>query len=594
MKTFSLLLAIIVTFPLLAGDKSSSPEPICNRVRFFPSRGGEKDMVGGRFEGSNFSRYTGFVTLAEIKELPQANQWTELKFDNPKAYRWLRYVGSANAQGRVGKIEFYAGERLLAGGEEGKSWHALANDRQIDQSAGFDVPEASAPLPAIRPVSTGERDGPVDVTITAPRGAVIRYTLDGTWPDAGHGEMFSAPIHLEKTSTVTAAAILPDRAPSLPVTTTYLLRGSSKPGFSSAHIGNSLTGTTSWFWRYAQTAGYHHKSVLFLRGGALTRELWAIASGNPASDAEALKKETLARERGTATWEDFWKTVGKVDLLTLQPRDFDLDKEIAAEINFIRKFREKSPDLQPWLYCEWVEMARQRPSDKGVVPSFQMQKTFPALTWEESMGAMLLYVEELQHRLDTQFHEGKRAHIIPSALAMGWMKNKIDHGNFPGAKAGDFYPILFHDQVHPAASPGHGSANGAYVVDTTWFSAFYREAPEGKVLPIDTTFTPEQARIVERLAWDVIKNYPDCGLYEEGTQPCGAPEFVNDGKTISLKSATPGAWFRYTLDGTEPTRTRGYVYCGVISVQPGIHVKAVAYKSGMADSAVADGPVVAP
>jgi len=61
----------------------------------------------------------------------------------------------------------------------------------------------------------------------------------------------------------------------------------------------------------------------------------------------------------------------------MQPRDFDLDKEIAAEVNFIKLFREKSPDLQPWLYCEWVEMGRQRPSDKGTVPSYEMKKTFP-------------------------------------------------------------------------------------------------------------------------------------------------------------------------------------------------------------------------
>jgi len=276
-----------------------------------------------------------------------------------------------------------------------------------------------------------------------------------------------------------------------------------------------------------------------------------------------------------------------VDLLTLQPRDFDLEKELAAEIEFIRLFRTKSPDLQPWLYCEWVEQKRDRPSDHGAVPSFQMAKTFPALTWEESMGAMLLYVEELQHRLEAQFHEGRRPRIIPAALAMGWMKNMIDHGKLPGVQPGAFYPLLFNDQVHPADSPIHGTANGAYLVDMTWFSAFYREAPEGKVLPIETSFTPEQARIVERLTWDVVKNYPDCGLYEEGTQPCGQPEIASNGKIITLKSATTGAWFRYTLDGTVPTRTRGYVYCGTISVQPGIQVKAVAYKSGMADSEVA-------
>jgi len=164
----------------------------------------------------------------------------------------------------------------------------------------------------------------------------------------------------------------------------------------------------------------------------------------------------------------------------------------------------------------------------------------------------------------------------------------IDHGKFPGVAPGSFYPLLFADQVHPANGIPNGSANGAYVVDTTWFSAFCRESPEGRVLPIETTFTPEQAHVVERLAWDVIKNYPDCGLYEQGTQPCARPEFSNDGKIITLKSATPGAWFRYTLDGTVPARTRGYVYCGAISVQPGIQVKTVAYKSGMADSPVAE------
>ncbi len=257
-------------------------------------------------------------------------------------------------------------------------------------------------------------------------------------------------------------------------------------------------------------------------------------------------------------------------------------------MNFIELFRTKSPDLQPWLYCEWVEMARQRPSDKGTVPSYQMTKTFPALTWEESMGAMLLYVEELQHRLATAYPEGKPAHILPSALAMGWIKNQIDHRVFPGAKPGSFYPLLFNDQVHPADAPIHGTANGAFLVDMTWFSAFYRERSEGNVLPIETTFTPEQIKAVQYLAWSVIKNYPDCGLYDEGTTPCGQPEFANDGKIITLKSSTPGAWFRYTLDGTTPTRTRGYVYCGVISVQPGIHVQAIAYKSGMADSGVAE------
>ena len=38
----------------------------------------------------------------------------------------------------------------------------------------------------------------------------------------------------------------------------------------------------------------------------------------------------------------------------------------------------------------------------------------------------------------------------------------------------------------------------------------------------------------------------------------------------------------------EAMRTRGYVYCGVVSVRPGMKLKAVAYRSGMADSVASE------
>ncbi len=586
-----LLPALPVSPSLLRAENARKPVEArnlaCDRIRFFPDKGAEKSMQGGTFAGSNQSRWEGFETLAEIKEVPAAGQWTEIPATAHKAYRWLRYQGPEGSAGKkVARIEWYAGDKVLAASQgKGITYGSFDTTHAVE---GFDLADgATAQRPSFTPKEP-DQDGPVDVAIATTRGAEILYTTDGAWPDATHGSVYKGPVHIDKSTTFSAVGLLPDHAPSLLNTTTYLLPGSSKPGLNTAHIGNSLTGTTGGFFRFARTAGYDHKSVAFLRPGALTRELLAVADGTYVSDPMAKRKEEASQKRGVATWSDFWSKVGKVDLLTLQPRDFDLDKELAAEISFIKLFREKSPDVQPWLYSEWVEMVRQRPSDKGEVPSYQMRKTFPALTWEESMGAMLLYVEELQHRLGEQFHEGKPVHIIPASLAMGWIHHMIDHGGLPRVKPGSFYPLLFNDQVHPADAPIHGTANGAFLVDMTWYSAFYKEPSEGKVLAIETTFTAEQVRAVQRLAWDVIKNYPDCGLYEEGTQPCGQPQFANDGKAITLSSSTPGAWFRYTLDGTVPTRTRGYVYCGVISMQPGIQVKAVAYKSGMADSPAAE------
>jgi hypothetical protein len=158
-------------------------------------------------------------------------------------------------------------------------------------------------------------------------------------------------------------------------------------------------------------------------------------------------------------------------------------------------------------------------------------------------------------------------------------KNRLEQGLIPGFSARDFDPLMFYDNVHP------GDA-GRYLLCMTWYAAFYGESPVGKMPPLHANLTAEQAAALQQLAWEVVKNYPDCGLYEEGKEPCASPQFSNDGKSITLKSSTPGAWFRYTFDGSPPSRTHGYIYCGRISLQPGIQIKAIAYKSGMSDSAI--------
>jgi hypothetical protein len=226
------------------------------------------------------------------------------------------------------------------------------------------------------------------------------------------------------------------------------------------------------------------------------------------------------------------------------------------------------------------------------MPSTQMTHVWPAATWEESMSAMLVYVEDVRRKLAELDHGPKPARVLPSNLALGWLKHLIDRGEFPGAQPGDFYPLFFRDSAHL-------NPKGAYLVNLTWYAAFYRESPEGKMLPVGTDLTPPQIARLQRLAWDTIRNYPDCGLYEEGKTPVGAPEFfpaattLTEPTAITLKSSTSGAWFRYTLDGTTPTRTTGYVYCGAITAQPGMTVKAIAYQSGLADSPVATANYIA-
>ena len=71
------------------------------------------------------------------------------------------------------------------------------------------------------------------------------------------------------------------------------------------------------------------------------------------------------------------------------------------------------------------------------------------------------------------------------------------------------------------------------------------------------------------------------------------PVFDPDGGTflhsvgVAISSATPGATIRYTTDGSTPTSSQGTVYAGVFQLTASATVKAIAYKSGMTDSAVA-------
>ncbi|HWZ96086.1 MAG TPA: choice-of-anchor tandem repeat GloVer-containing protein [Opitutaceae bacterium] len=67
--------------------------------------------------------------------------------------------------------------------------------------------------------------------------------------------------------------------------------------------------------------------------------------------------------------------------------------------------------------------------------------------------------------------------------------------------------------------------------------------------------------------------YPGAGSYA-GTQ------------NVIILSATPGASIRYTTDGSTPTETHGVPYSAPIPVSAAATLKAVAYESGLADSAV--------
>jgi hypothetical protein len=542
-----------------------STPAVIDSLQFFLAPKHEKLVIGGRFEGSNVSPTEGFQVLARIDAEAPVGRWVTAHFQNEAPYRWIRFAALHEFHANDIQIVLYSGSRRVGGGR----FQDAADGRFV----GIDLGEqASTKRVSVSP-GPGNLLAPREVTLSCQTpGATIRYTLDGTMPGPADGVLYAGPIRVADLTTISAVAFKDGLAPSPASDATYFV-GTSPTAMNSFHVGNSLTGNAVRFRLFARTAGLENRSAWFLIGGAYTVKLWSA-------------KESADKERFTT---EYAKAAFPLQHFTLQPRDFNIDEEVENERNFINFVREKSPDVQPWLYAEWVERDRRRPSDQGLVPSYQMKKVFPASTWEESMSAMLLYVEEVQHSLNLENKDGKPARILPCSLALGWARNLVDNGQLPGVPRGEasFYRTFFEDQVHV-------NPNGCYLVDAVWYAAFTGQSPEGKLLPVGTTLTSAQARAIQQLAWQIVENYPDCGFYKEGTTPASVPQFsvpsgpISKPTAIHLNSTTLGVFFRYTLDSTTPTRTRGYVYCGTITAQPGMTVKAVAYKSGFGDSGVAE------
>ena len=365
-----------------AAAKTNAPV-VVNRVRFFPAPEREQAMVGGKISGSNVSSIEGFKVLAEIKTAPKRGEWSEMKLDNAAPYRWVRYEAPAGSRGNIAELKFYSGEKKLKGagfGSAGGAWKAaldgkpetFANSTTADgQYVGLDLEDQAATArPNIAP-GGGDFDKPQTVAMKcATPGAVIRYTLDGTIPTVKSGAIFEKPFTIEKNAMITAVAFSDALAPSPAALSTLWVGKQPHLPMNSFHVGNSLTGNASRFKTFIRTAGCRDDFPAYLIGGSLTVKLWNESHG-----------------ADKARWDETWaKAVHPLDYFTMQPRDFNVAEEADHCTRFIKLVREKSPDVQPWLYAEWVEMPRARPTDKGTVPSYEMKKTFPALTDRKSVA----------------------------------------------------------------------------------------------------------------------------------------------------------------------------------------------------------------
>ena len=155
----------------------------------------------------------------------------------------------------------------------------------------------------------------------------------------------------------------------------------------------------------------------------------------------------------------------------------------------------------------------------------------------------------------------------------------------------------------PVADPTFSPAAGTYTsaqsvtISTTTSGASIRYTTDGTA-PSDVNGTlytgvvnVSQNTTLKACAYKT--NMPNSsvvsGVY---TIKCVAPTFsvpagtytVQQSLPVSLSTTTLGATIRYTIDGSTPTESNGTVYSSAINISTTTTLKAIAYKSGLADS----------
>ncbi len=156
--------------------------------------------------------------------------------------------------------------------------------------------------------------------------------------------------------------------------------------------------------------------------------------------------------------------------------------------------------------------------------------------------------------------------------------------------------------VAPAFSPGGGTYASAQsvTITTTTSGASIRYTTDGST-PTSTTgtlytsavaiaSTTTLKAIAYKSGW--ADSDVTTAVYTITLPQVAAPAFSPAGgsfttaQSVTITSATSGASIRYTTDGSTPTSTTGTLYSGAVSIATTTTLKAIAYKSGMADSAV--------
>lgn len=535
LSVLALFLLAGLSGPAIAQDAPKSDQPaqsfLLAKVRILPKTGASETLAGARITGSNRNATNGFVELAKIEKAPADGQWLEVPVKTDTVYRFVKIEAGGDALLAVAELEFQSATGKLAGKAFGTSAAKKGDGEEAkkafdgDPGTTFEAPIAHAYVGLdlgddcqakgvyFQPAGGAYAEAQKVNLHVWPPGPKVRYTVDGSTPTRANGIDFTAPIAVTTSTSIAAFTYQDGKADSRVLVASYVLGTTATLGARTKtyHIGNSLTDTV--------------KGSLDVVGLSAGRNVTTYFKTIPGCSIIGNWENNAKGFGYPEGWANDYERVlaGKVDHLFLQPfpNPPGLKRDGEKGLNFIALARKSNPDVQPWLYAQWIEYPAL--DDKGkVVAAYcgqiggqswdkdEPEAWMPPIpnaqvkTWDDAMVNTMDYYRALLKRWNAPTPPGaKPVRLVPGGPALLALEKEIAAGKFPGVT--DFGAFAFSDAIHL-------SSGGAYLVTLVHYACMYGESPEGKVTWATSGLTKEQAQIMQRLAWQVVLAEPDSGV----------------------------------------------------------------------------------
>jgi len=456
--------------------------------------------------------------------------------------------------------------------------------------------------PSFSPAA-GTYTGTQSVTITSSTsGASIRYTTNGTAPTSTTGTVYSAPVSISATSTLKAIAYKSGMSDSAVTSGAYTINAPAQvaaPAFSPA--AGTYTGAQS----VTITSSTSGASIRYTTNGTAPTSTTGTVYTAPVSISATSTLKAIAYKSGLT---DSTVTSGAY---IINSGSGTLVNDNAAGVAYTGSWSTSSArgygDYQDDVHYTTTYNDYVSYTFTGTGIDFITEKY-------NDEGTVDVYIDNvLQTTVNCYAAARTSQQTVYSATGLSagshTIKLVMTGGTYMLVDAFNVTTGVAAQVAAPSFSPAAGTYTSAQSVTiaSATSGATIRYTTNGAA-PTSTTGTvysgPVSISATSTLKAIAYKSGMTDSVVTSGTYTINIPVQVaaptfspaagtyTGTQSVTISSATSGAFIRYTTNGTAPTSTTGTVYSGPVSISTSGTLKAIAYKSGSTDSTVTSGAYV--